>query len=545
MYVVSVEQMRMIEKKANELGVPYEQMMEYAGTGMAEFINTRFSMEFEDEENKSILGLIGSGNNGGDALITLRELQTKGWITHAYIVLERTTSDPLISTYQACGGTVHNHSADPKFAALKKICPSVQFVLDGILGIGAHLPLDETIKSVLKTVSKFEEGMVNLAVDCPTGIDCVSGEVAPETLHFDFTLSMAAVKTGLLTFPAFEYCGNFVNISIGVEKILPTFESELCEIITPAKISTLLPLRPLDSHKGTFGTVMVVAGSINYTGAVMLAAEAAYRSGAGLVRAAIPGMIHTAIAGHIPEATWLLLPHAAGVIAESAAELIHKSLGKTTALLVGPGIETEETTRHFLKRLLARPGKKGSLGVIGFVPTDSKEPEINGIPVLPPLVVDADALRILADIPEWWKLLPAGSILTPHPGEMAALSGISVQEIQEKRMELALHFAKEWKQIVILKGALTVIASPDGKVYLSTFANPSLARAGSGDILAGLITGFLAQGVKPLDAAQLGVWIHGSCGELASEDSDAATILARDLINQIPVCVRVLRELTY
>jgi ADP-dependent NAD(P)H-hydrate dehydratase / NAD(P)H-hydrate epimerase len=545
MYVVTVDQMREIEKKANDLGQTYEVMMENAGVGMAEFINARFSMEFENEEDKSILGLIGSGNNGGDALIALRELQNKGWITHAYIVKGRPANDTQIAGYLECGGKVLNQTDDLKFTGLKKLCSGVQFVLDGILGIGARLPLDGTISSTLKTVGKFEEGLVNLAVDCPTGIDCVTGSAAPETLHCDYTLSMAAVKNGLLAFPAFEFCGNFVNISIGIEKILPAFESELNEIITPARISALLPLRPLDAHKGTFGTALVIAGSINYTGAVILAAEAAYRSGAGLVRVAIPGMIHTAIAGHIPEVTWLLLPHEAGVIAEPAADLIHKSIGKSTALLVGPGLETEETTRHFLKRLLAKPGKKGSAGVIGFVPSEPEVTEEKITAILPPLVVDADALRILAEIPEWWKLLPAGSILTPHPGEMAALTGLSVQEIQDKRLELALHFAKEWKQIVILKGALTVIASPSGKAYISTCANPSLARAGSGDILAGLITGFLAQGVKPLDAAQLGVWVHGKSGDLASEDRDPAAILARDLINQIPVSIGILRELSY
>jgi NAD(P)H-hydrate epimerase len=159
-------------------------------------------------------------------------------------------------------------------------------------------------------------------------------------------------------------------------------------------------------------------------------------------------------------------------------------------------------------------------------------------------VIDADGLRILADIPEWWKLIPSGSILTPHPGEMAALTGLSIKEIQEKRLDLALHFAKEWNQIVILKGALTVIATPDGHASVSTCANPSLARAGSGDLLAGLITGFLAQGVKPVDAAKLGVWIHGSCGDLASEDVDAAAILPSDLVSQIPASIGILRGLS-
>ena len=222
MFVVTVEQMRDIENKANELGLKYEKMMDNAGIGIAEFIHARFSMEFEEEEDKSILGLIGSGNNGGDALIALKELQNKGWVTHAYIVKERPAGDPLVAAYQESGGLVHNHSEDPKYATLKKICSNIDFVLDGILGIGTRLPLDETIISVLKTVGKFQDGIVSLAVDCPTGVDCATGAASPETLHCDYTLCMAAVKTGLLAFPAFEFCGNFVNISIGVEKILTT-----------------------------------------------------------------------------------------------------------------------------------------------------------------------------------------------------------------------------------------------------------------------------------------------------------------------------------
>ncbi len=234
-------------------------------------------------------------------------------------------------------------------------------------------------------------------------------------MHCDYTLSVAAIKTGLLTFPAFEYCGNLVNISIGFDKYIPSWETGLHEIITPIHMAHLLPKRPLDAHKGTFGTAMIVAGSINYTGTVLLAAEAAYRSGAGLVRAAIPGMIHTAIAGHIQEVTWLLLPHESGVIAEPAVDVMQKHLDKVTAMLIGPGLETEETTRHFIKRLFTRQGKKGTGNEIGFIHSEPETGKTKGTPPLPPLVVDADALRILADIPDWWKLLPAGSIITPHP----------------------------------------------------------------------------------------------------------------------------------
>jgi NAD(P)H-hydrate epimerase len=544
MLIATVDQIRALEKRADESGHTYAKMMELAGEGIADFVDTRFYMEFEEEADRTILGLVGSGNNGGDTLIALEELQSKNWHTRAYLVKEREGDDALVASYLEAGGTIAKLADDPKMATLKKWCGNTQFILDGILGTGTHLPLDDSLRGVLKTVNKFESGMVVLAVDCPSGIDCVNGDVSPETLHSDYTLSMAAVKTGLLSFPAYEYCGNLVNISIGFEKNLPAWENGLHEIITPIKVAGLLPKRPLDAHKGTFGTAMITAGSINYTGAVLLAAEAAYRSGAGLVRAAIPGMIHSAIAGQIPEVTWLLLPHESGVIAEAGAEVILKHLDKATAMLIGPGMETEETTRHFIKRLFSQQGKKSKGNVIGFVPSETEEVSSKSTTKLPPLVIDADGLRILAEIPEWWKLIPPGSILTPHPGEMAALTGLSVKEIQEKRIDLALHYAKEWNQIVILKGALTVIAAPDGHAAISTCANPSLARAGSGDLLAGLITGFLAQGVKPVDAARLAVWIHGNCGDLASEDVDAAAILPSDLVAQIPASIGILRGLT-
>ncbi len=543
MYVITVEQMRALEKKADSLGLSYANMMEAAGSGIADFIDTRFIGEFEEETERSIMGLVGAGNNGGDTLIALRDLQLKGWNTSAYLVKDRPANDPLLTGYAKTGGILTKMSEDAKLATLKKWCGKNQLILDGILGTGTHLPLDEEIRSVLKAVGKFEKGIVILAVDCPSGIDCVTGAISPETLHADFTLSMAAVKTGLLTFPAFEYCGNLVNICIGLEKTIPDWSAGLHELITPAQIAASLPKRPLDAHKGTFGTALIVAGSINYTGAVMLAAEAAYRSGAGLVRAAIPGMIHTAIAGQIPEVTWVLLPHESGVIAESAVEVLNKNMEKVTAMLIGPGLGTEETTRHFTKRLFTRQGKKSSAGIIGFVPSEPEAAKSKGSSSLPPLVIDADALRMLADIPEWWKCIPPNCILTPHPGEMSALTGLTVKEVQERRLDLAVLFAKEWNQIVILKGALTVVASPDGHAYISTCANPSLARAGSGDLLAGLITGFLAQGIKPIDAARLGVWIHGSCGDLASEDVDAAAILPSDLVAQIPLSLGILRDI--
>ena len=267
-------------------------------------------------------------------------------------------------------------------------------------------------------------------------------------------------------------------------------------------------------------------------GAVVLAGEAAYRAGAGLVQLAIPASIHAAVAGQVPEATWVLLPHSTGVISSSASEVLLKNVERATALLIGPGLGTENTTKEFIENLLA--GKSTpKKSAIGFVhgESESKEAEKNS---LPPTVVDADGLRLLAQVKDWQTKLPAPAILTPHPGEMSALTGLSKEEIQEDRQAIAVKYAKEWGHVVVLKGAFTAIASPDGRTTIIPVASPALARAGTGDVLAGLIVGLRAQGLDAYDAAVAGAWIHAQAGLYAADDlGTTASVMASDVLNSI------------
>jgi NAD(P)H-hydrate epimerase len=297
-----------------------------------------------------------------------------------------------------------------------------------------------------------------------------------------------------------------------------------------------LPDRPLDSHKGTFGTALIAAGSVNYTGAAVLAGEAAYRAGAGLVQLAIPASIHAAIAGEFPEATWVLLPHSTGVIASGAAEVLAKNFERATALLIGPGLGSESTTREFIENILtgeSASAKRKSMVRIGFVHEETKSAnEVKSD--LPPLIIDADGLRLLAQIKDWHAKLPAPAILTPHPGEMSGLTDLSKEEIQEDRQSVAARFAKEWGHIVVLKGAFTVIASPDGRTTVIPVASPALARAGTGDVLAGLIVGLRAQGLDAYDAAVVGAWIHAQAGLYAADDLGTNTsVMAGDVLNSV------------
>ena len=299
-------------------------------------------------------------------------------------------------------------------------------------------------------------------------------------------------------------------------------------------VTAMLPERPVDAHKGTFGTALIAAGSVNYTGAALLAGQAAYRSGAGLVTLAVPAPLHGVLAGHFPEATWVLLPSEQGVISRDAAEVLMKNWERATALLIGPGFGKEDTTREFIANILSGPaGRKKAAGRIGFVQVQADDQQEKA-GATPALVVDADGLRLMSKIKDWQKLLPGPAILTPHPGEMSALTGLSVDEIQGDRQAIASRYAKEWGHVIVLKGAFTVVAAPDERVVIIPVASPALARAGTGDVLAGIIVGLRAQGVEPFDAAVAGAWIHAQAGLYAADDlGAAASVLAGDVLDSI------------
>jgi NAD(P)H-hydrate epimerase len=311
-------------------------------------------------------------------------------------------------------------------------------------------------------------------------------------------------------------------------------------MISPGAVAAALPSRPGSAHKGTFGKALIVAGSVNYTGAAALAGMGAARVGTGLVTLAIPRPIHPAVAAQVPETTFLLLPHDLGVISSNAFPVVRSHLLDYDALLLGPGLGQETETAAFLEATLG-PDRASAKGRLGFV--DRADTSATERPALPPLVIDADGLNLLAAIPEWWTWLPEGTILTPHPGEMARLIGgeITVRSIQQDREAIASQMARAWNCVVVLKGAFTVVAAPDGRLAVSPFANPGLATAGTGDVLAGAIAGLRAQGMAPYTAAMAGVYLHALAGELAAQDMGRTGTLASDLPARLPSALRLTR----
>lgn len=532
MKLVTVSQMQAIEKEADANGLTYGRMMENAGQGLADVLFDLF--DWEEVTQIEVVGLVGPGNNGGDTLIALTELAREGWKASAYLIKRK--KDELVKHFTEAGGELL--SGENAFEKLAGAIETADVLLDGILGTGIQLPLKKDVAELLSEVNNIldglEEGPLVVAVDCPSGVDCDSGQVADQTLAADLTVSMAAVKQGLLKLPAFEYVGDLEIVDIGLPEELAALKDVKTEMADDESVAALLPERRLDSHKGTFGTALIAAGSVNYTGAAVLAGEAAYRSGVGLVTMAVPGPVHVALAGRFPEATWLILPHETGVISAGGAEVLAKNFERASALLIGPGFGMENTTREFIEKLLeGKYQAKKTSQRIGFVHRETeKEEEVKSR--LPPMVIDADGLKLLGQIKDWYKKIPSPAILTPHPGEMAVLTDLSKELIQEKRQEIAAQYANLWGHVVVLKGAFTVVAAPDGRLTLIPVATPALARAGTGDVLAGLIVGLRAQGLDAYEAAVAGAWIHARAGLYAADDLGTPTsVLAGDVLDSI------------
>lgn len=527
MRIVSVEQMIALERQANQTGMSYESMMANAGKALAQVIQKKYG----GHGRKKVMGLIGSGNNGGDTLIALTHLAQMGWPVRAYLVKPREKNERIFIDYIKAGGVSADACQDTGFKKLKSWLRDSNLIFDGMLGTGFKLPLKKDLKELLDFVKSVENNAAVIAVDCPSGVDCDSGQTDSSCLEADLTVCMAAVKQGLLKFPAFDYVGELITVDINLPDHLPGWQEVRGNVIDFKMAHELLPQRARNSHKGTYGSCMIIAGSKNYCGAVNLACEAAYRVGAGLVQAAVPVCIYDTIAGTIPEAVWLNLPSREGEIGENAHHTILENLDRISVILVGPGLGQEPHTKTFLMNFLE------GISTLPSIKETSNEDQLDRkkFGSNPKMVIDADGLKLLGSLEEWHKKIPKGSVLTPHPGEMSLLTHKPIAQIQETRVETAVNFAKEYGHIIVLKGALTVIARWDGKYAIVPIATDALATAGTGDVLAGMITGLMAQGVTGYDAAISSAYLHAQAGLLAEQSLGSSyPVIAREIIKFLP-----------
>ena len=318
------------------------------------------------------------------------------------------------------------------------------------------------------------------------------------------TLTLGFAKLGLYSWPGSRYAGDVRVLDIGLpSSIADDIETSL---LTSDWARLRLPERAGQSNKGTFGRVLIVAGSANYTGAAALAALGALRAGAGLVTLAGIAPVRAAVAAQFPEITFLSLPEYEGAVGRGSGDVVARALPSYDVLLIGPGLGQSANAQALVRGILSDPAS-GSIAT----------------------VVDADALNCLAKVSNWPALLHPGAVLTPHPGEFGRLAATAISEVQSNRVSVARDQAHEWGQTVILKGAHTIVAGPEGQTLISSSANAGLATAGTGDVLAGTIAGLMAQGVNPIESAGLGTFLHSAAGDLYLDEYGASGLLASEL----------------
>ena len=518
MKILTTSQMRRLEESCAKIGLTTDVLMENAGKAVAEEVRHILG----NIDRQHILFLIGPGNNGGDGLVAARHLHDWGAKVTIYLLGQRPEGDPKLKLVQERAITCVDATEDETMKKLDELLASAKGVVDAVFGTGLTRQFGGLIATILGRINrqkKEDSGWCVIALDLPSGLNADTGAVDPSCLYADYTITLGFPKPGLFKPPGSERVGKITVVDIGMPANLAEEASE--EYITDEWAKSVLPQRPLQANKGSFGWVLVVAGSINYIGAAYLACSGAIRVGAGLVTLATATSLQPILASKLTEVTYLPLPEFRhGVISSEAAKLLLQQLDRFNVLLIGCGLGQSLSVVRLVKSILIS----------------------RHIQPLPPLVLDADALNILASTPGWWTRLNADAILTPHPGEMARLAGMTVADVQADRMGVAKDLAAKWKKTVVLKGAHTVIASPEGKVKTSPSANPGLASAGTGDVLTGVIAGMVAQGLSLFDAAACGVYLHAEAGEMVRARLGDAGMLASDLLPELPQVIKRVKE---
>jgi NAD(P)H-hydrate epimerase len=505
MKLVTASEMRGLEDRAAAAGRPPDVLMEDAGLGVAQEVWINLGAVPE----RRVVVLVGPGNNGGDGLVAARHLHDWGAAVSVVLLAPRGEDDANLRQL------VEREVAVNDAGDLDDALTGADAVVDAVLGTGRGRPLDGPFAAALDAVTALRGGHLAprvFAVDLPTGVDCDTGAADPHALRADVTVTLGCSKVGLHTLPGAEYAGSVEVADIGLPQ--DSIDALPVDLLNARWVRDRLPARPAAANKGAFGRALVVAGSKLYVGAARLSALGTLRSGAGLVTVACPESVQPLIASGMSEATYLPLPDHDGFVSLAAAGEIARAAGSYDVLLVGPGLGPGESQTACVRQILPALGKA---------------------------VIDADGLNALSTLPRWWEASSGAScVLTPHPGEQARLTHRSVAEIQGDRLAAALDAAQEWGQVVVLKGAHTVVAAPDGRAGVSPYANPALASAGTGDVLAGAITGLMAQGLEPFEAACCGVYLHAAAAEGLRRDLGDAGMLASDLLIELP---RTLREL--
>ncbi len=516
MKIVTAHTMQELDHKAiEEYGIPGRDLMEQAGRGCAEHIMAAYSTR----QSKKLLVLCGKGNNGGDGYVIARHLLEKEWDVKVVVIAEYDEikgdaltnlvllPDEILSFCPNEGELTEKHLND---------IISADVIVDALLGTGLRNDLTGLYLEAVELINSAPGKVV--AADIPTGIHGTTGRILGKAVRANMTVTFGLAKLGHVLYPAADYVGRLVIVDIGIPPQLME-DAAGYDFLNEKYMAPFVKRRDRQAHKGNFGHAFIIAGSTGKTGAAALAANSAVRTGSGLVTLAVPESINHILEVKTTEAMTLPVPDAGtGHLTTHAISTLEKHLSGKNAIAVGPGIDRRPATVTLVQTLVEN--------------------------VSLPMVIDADGLNALAeDTSILHRRRSQNIVLTPHPGEMARLLGSSIPDVAAIRISVAQEFAKTFGVYVILKGARTIIAAPNGMAAINGSGNPGMASGGMGDVLTGIIVSLLGQGYSTWNACRLGVYLHGLAGDLVAVEQGEAGMTATDLIERIPLAINRLINL--
>ena len=510
--VFTAAEMRALDARAiRELGIPGPRLMDNAGTGAAALI----ARWLAPIRGKAVVVVCGKGNNGGDGFVVARRLKARGAAVRVFLVGRR--AEVRGDAADALGRWRGRVEEVEEPSGLARALGRADVIVDALLGTGVSGAARGPVAAAIEAINRAGAGGVPVvALDLPSGLDSDRGALLGPTVKAWRTVTFAGLKRSLLLAPAAAQAGAVEIGDIGVSaeaarRGITTWRLEI------ADVRPSFPPRDLDAHKGRFGHLLVVAGSLGKTGAAVLAGRAALRSGVGLCTIAAPASQQPIVAAQAPEYMTEALPEtAAQSLALEAKDRLLELARRMDAVAIGPGLSLDPETQE-LARVLIRELQR-------------------------PMVVDADALSALAGHLDLLRHAAGPRVLTPHPGEMARMLGTTIEAVQADRIEVTRTFAREHGVAIALKGAHTVIGGPDGHVTINPTGNPGMAKGGSGDVLTGIVGALLAREIEPAAALRAGCYLHGLAGDVAARERGEYAMLASDIIESLPAALRALAE---
>ena len=502
MKVLSCEQTRELEQKAVEAGTSYLALMENAGGAAA-----RFLIKKDRVSEKNVVVLCGRGNNGGDGFVIARLLSEKGAKVTAVLVQGHPGTEISKEMYERMKETPTQILYWPEDSfRITNMVKQADFLVDAIYGIGFHGSISSELFPLLDAVEASRAHI--LAIDVPSGAQGDSGAVEGRCIYAQDTITFSTLKPVHLLQPAKSYCGKVTVAPVGITAQLIDAQESFFQTTEIEEVKKIFSPRKEDSNKGSFGTLFSLCGSSGMAGAAIMSAAAALRCGVGLLNLAIPAQLYPIAASRLLEPVYTILEDSPCGLLPLNKTKIEKALKRATACLIGCGLGSGSATASLIYDLLSR--------------------------LQIPVVLDADGINAVAANIDILKAVQVPLIMTPHPGEMARLLNTSVADVQANRLSYSKKFAQKYHVILVLKGSGTVIAAPDGKTYMNLTGNPGMATGGSGDVLAGMIASFLAQGTEPFQAAVCGVYLHGLAGDRCAQKFSQRAMLPTDIIAELP-----------